>query len=911
MAILHYLYLLSAFLFSFSETSPPWEPMERDSLVSRFFASQRGYFQEKVYLHTDKEHYLGGETIWFRAYRVDATTHIPDRLSRFVYIELYDDKNKLVERLKVMEQQGIFQGALKLDPYLSSGKYFLRAYTYWMQNADESFYFFKPIYVTHSLHPQLKSSIRWHNLREENASVSFRLQDVGGDCFPKSFVEAWLYRDGKNKRQLTRRSDSLGWAYFPLLPNDSISHIRFHFQDKKPLEYAINSIVPVRHYRMDIQFLPEGGKLLAGVKNQVNFKAVRNDGLGCPVFGCIYDSQEQPIAVFSSSHLGMGRLEFTPQADESYHALCTSDHGEEIRVELPAVKQRGCGLHVWSDTTALHCHCLSTPGLEIESPLYLLVHSRGKLLSLERVFPDWKGSLQLKSLPAGIIHFSLVDGKGIMYGERLSFVYPSPKEQIEVEMTRSPVGPRDSICFSLHYSGADSLSCSVVVTDSVLTTHTPYRSNMLNYFLLDSDLKGKVEAPGWYFDTSIPFRHRARQLDILLSCQGWSRFDVKEWVKGEKSISPFFLELSQGISGEIRNFWGKQAKNSKLYVIAPSLNLLREVEVDSNSHFHINVKFPEHTTFVFQALTSRNSKWVELSFDRDSLRPPLKPLILPPIWREEKLDKDENTDSDFRADEETPQYRSYRYVNGEKIYLLEEAIVRRKQNTLLEQYENIAEEILETRDLKERDFQNLETWITTLPEVDIESINGRRRIYYGNIKYLYATAELRGEDVGVDVRVHVNDFDLTAACNRFELDIVSQLNRIPIDSVLRVGFTKESGMDGRIGDTATVDVFVYIKGEYHFRIPSNRADFVKIVPLGYHQVKKFYQPKYEVETERENPEPDERQTLYWSPDIRLKQGKEEKVFFYRSDTPGPYRLILEGITPRGKIVYFEKILYLQ
>ena len=44
--------------------------------------------QEKIYLHTDKPTYSAGENIWFRAYCVDASYHIPTQLSKFIYLEL-------------------------------------------------------------------------------------------------------------------------------------------------------------------------------------------------------------------------------------------------------------------------------------------------------------------------------------------------------------------------------------------------------------------------------------------------------------------------------------------------------------------------------------------------------------------------------------------------------------------------------------------------------------------------------------------------------------------------------------------------------------------------------------------------------------------------------------------------------
>ena len=51
------------------------------------FVQQRP--QEKVYLHTDRDHYEAGEQVWLRAYLTNAVTHQASTLSRYVYVELH------------------------------------------------------------------------------------------------------------------------------------------------------------------------------------------------------------------------------------------------------------------------------------------------------------------------------------------------------------------------------------------------------------------------------------------------------------------------------------------------------------------------------------------------------------------------------------------------------------------------------------------------------------------------------------------------------------------------------------------------------------------------------------------------------------------------------------------------------
>ena len=79
-------------------------------------------------------------------------------------------------------------------------------------------------------------------------------------------------------------------------------------------------------------------------------------------------------------------------------------------------------------------------------------------------------------------------------------------------------------------------------------------------------------------------------------------------------------------------------------------------------------------------------------------------------------------------------------------------------------------------------------------------------------------------------------------------------------------------------------------------------DFYRFTPLGYHQPAEFYVPRYEVKEERSNPLPDERPTLFWNPDVRLRKGEPTTLRFYTTDRQGPFTVKLEGITTKGEMI---------
>jgi len=104
--------------------------------------------QEKIFVHTDKDQYVAGDTVWFRAHLVDAMTLQEQCPSRYVYVELYDSNMSMLERHMVKcDSLGVFANALSLSSKLPTGSYTLMAYTQWMQNFSNRQFFYKRITV--------------------------------------------------------------------------------------------------------------------------------------------------------------------------------------------------------------------------------------------------------------------------------------------------------------------------------------------------------------------------------------------------------------------------------------------------------------------------------------------------------------------------------------------------------------------------------------------------------------------------------------------------------------------------------------------------------------------------------------------------------------------------------------------
>lgn len=103
------------------------------------------YPQEKIYIHYDKEYYVSGETIWFKAYFY--SNGKPSGLSNNFYLQFTDSKGKMIAENRYPVQGAVAKGSIHLPDSLSQGNYYVRALTPNMLNAGEAFAYKKNIFV--------------------------------------------------------------------------------------------------------------------------------------------------------------------------------------------------------------------------------------------------------------------------------------------------------------------------------------------------------------------------------------------------------------------------------------------------------------------------------------------------------------------------------------------------------------------------------------------------------------------------------------------------------------------------------------------------------------------------------------------------------------------------------------------
>ncbi|MEO6980209.1 MAG: hypothetical protein ABI113_17590, partial [Mucilaginibacter sp.] len=376
--------------------------------------------------------------------------------------------------------------------------------------------------------------------------------------------------------------------------------------------------------KSDVQFLPEGGNLLVGVKTRIAIKAVASDGFGTEIKGTITDNENKPAGTLATTHLGMGVFEFTPVAGKTYKANITFADGSVTTADLPKPSDEGYQLNI--DNSNAGIIKINVNGGK-QSPLdkVTIVAQSGGVVYFSAKNTDagkFSVTVSKKEFPTGVVQFTLFDANGLPLNERLVFVNNNDQLKLDVSTGQTAYATRHKV--QVTFQAKNKLNqpafgnFSVAVTDeSKVRVDEAAENTILSKLLLTSDLKGYIERPNYYF-TNVTDKTDA-DLDALMLTQGYHRFEWKQVLDNTPQQLPYQPEKTLEIAGMVKK-GGKPLANQKITLFAKSAsNFFKDTLTDANGRFIFkNLVFADSTKFVVQAKVAKGQDNVVLTVDTPS-----------------------------------------------------------------------------------------------------------------------------------------------------------------------------------------------------------------------------------------------------------------------------------------------------
>ena len=885
---------------------------------------------EKLHIHLDKSNYILGDTIWYKAYVMDGVYGIPSPISGIVYVELIDGEGRLVQRSRQVLVAGSTHGDFLLDPAATApGTFTMRAYTRWLQNFGEEYFYQRNVVVMGDYLQELSVDLAPVELRdstgEQQAGIHMALRHLDGRplAVQPATVEL-LYRDKAvaSQRTMIDTAGRLSLAFaLPRRRQPNDLEMAIHVDGAVKARFPLREGLPNQQY--DVQFLPESGQWLANRPSVLGVKVIDQQGGGVDVQGLIIDAEGRELATFACTHKGMGRVILPALPAGTYRAKVIFPDGSEEIYALPTMVADGVVLQ-YDDQASTDTHL----GLHIQlsknylqQGLILIGTVRGNLCYgavLNASDSLHATSLSRSHFPEGIIHFSVLDATGNPLASRMVYNHVRANRlNLTVSPHRAQYAVRDSVALIVRVT--DSLghpvqgNFSLAVTDDGQYRVNPFEENIYHRYFLMAELQGHIEDPGSYF-LGTPTAKRA--MDNLLLTQGWVKYD-QSWLA--KSAPSFLPEPYFQLAGTVTNAFGRAVGNTRITMLSTGkTTMVADTLTDSNGRFIFDqIPLFDTTGFVLQARNRRDKSFnIGIDLDLDTQAPA---WTIGKSGRRQQNTWFVNLDTNLRRrvldHREHQRNLLFGSSGGDlKSIMLQEVTVTGKR--IVKGSKNLngpgeADQILTADELLELEEK-------TLLQILEEKIDGFRLGFYpikhGRPEYMVHDKKARLIFDGVDLEFFYDASMSSGSSFDHMLFLKNYLERYLVSDILGVEVmysmrysnrynSKHLDISEIMANVGLVTVYIEIttrsgNGPFMRKIPG----VTHFRPMPFAWPREFYRPRYPVQKTPEST-PDLRATIHWEPMLITDEHGETIVSFYTADRPGNYTFRMEGMDGAGNFGY--------
>ncbi|SFW79876.1 TonB-dependent receptor plug domain-containing protein [Chitinophaga sancti] len=840
--------------------------------------------KEKVYLQMNHVYFEPGDTIYYKAYVVNAQTNVPTIISTVLNVDIISPSGNILSQLKHPINIGYSEGGYVFGDSLPGGIYKIRAYTTWMQNEKDSTWFSKSLYLQRVIAPRILATLDFPEKGYgpgDTIKAIYSIRTPDNKPLAHYTGQFMVSIEGKQYKSDIFKTDTAGKAIIrAVLPGTltsddgllNVTVIASGFTE------SISRSIPIELNKIDLQFMPEGGTLVAGLPTVLAFKAINDKGKPVDVKGKIIDDKGAKIAPFSSYHGGMGILPFTPVQGRKYTALI----GDK-KYPVPQATEDGMIMNLMHRGGQLYAKISTTADDDItltaamrEHVYYTTnatIHKGVQLIKIDTM-----------DFPTGIVVFTLRNSQHLKVAERVAFMNKHHALQVNISTDKSAYMPREKVKMTILTTDTEgqpipaNLSLSVI-DDKLWTMADDKQDHIISWLLMSSELKGRVEEPQFYFKQDEPKADSA--LDMLMLTQGYRYFQFTDIVNTSNRLvfTPDKLNI---LSGSITNKNGIPAK-TKLYLFNTNRQL-GVVQTTSNSgQFFFSDLDPGADYFLIAEGEKKDSFVINVAQNGIGNNPQEAGMFKPL-----KTGLKESVAAYPAMAINAPSW-------ADKATHLNDVVV-------------VGYGVTNKR--------NLTGSISVISKSEIMSSNPSNVLLSLQGKLAGIIVNQPSGNPGDAVSVQIRGINSLAKNDNplyvidgipFQGNIINTINPAEI---LTISILKGADATAIYGSRAANGVILFTTkksqnlGRIRFSLSKSYSFAFRNIKTQaaneiFSQVPVFYAPKYQaIETEKKT---DFRETIYWNPTIQTDRYGKASVEFYNSDANTTFRAITEGIGYNGSI----------
>jgi hypothetical protein len=633
--------------------------------------------------------------------------------------------------------------------------------------------------------------------------------------------------------------------------------------------------------------------MVNGIKSVVAFKAVNESGAEINLEGEIYNNEGKLITPFKTYSPGFGLFNLLPEEKKKYHAKVVWE-GKEYKFSLPDADNEGIVINVMNrNKDFILVNVFASKKRKLDDG-YIIAHMRGEPIAIIENLNGNKASFKIpkNEIEEGLAHLTFFNGDGDPVCERLIFNHKNQSDiSVDLSTPYAYYEKRQKAEINVKIENAEGIgvagnySCSI--TDSYLVESSPSEMNIYNYLMLVSDLKDKINNPGFYLDRNDPKKEFF--LDLLLMTHGWRRFKWKDVL--DKKEPDLIFPPQSGF-----DFKGTVFKNNKpvsrdltVSLLTEDFNVLQVSSDDEGNFFMEDVEIRDTTDIIFQANNDKQEKEKDIkidfgpthTYDLDythsrmngfSSGNNLEKYLLSSL-ENQRIDSFYQVDFSIDLDEVT--VRSQRATIDKKL--------KKERNIPYGEVDNRL--LLDSLKFIQPYYSVFDIVRATVPGVEVvgtPGVNQEFRIRGNNSIILSTTAT-----------VLINGAPASAGA-------VNALRATDIEFIDVLKGLSKTAIYGGIGSNGIIAIYTRLGKSPNKRKRKIEGLFNTSHP-GYYKAREFYSPDYSVSNPLHQ-KPDYRTTLFWKPSIKTDSTGITKLEFYTADRNTTYKVDFQGLTSNGKVI---------
>ncbi len=871
---------------------------------------------EKIYLQLTGKAFNTSEVIWFRAVVTNAFDNFPSTRSGVLHVELIEPIDNQILDSKVLKlENGTADSFFHLHGNYPEGKYLIRAYTEWNKNFGADFMYSTYVDFFHFTRPEdmvdpIRDITITKKSNEEMLAVSTKIFPHELDSLHNGKAMLYLnWKGGKDSVEIKQKKGNPVYVVRDI--NSDVKTIGYRLKTQNK---SYSKSIVLDEHSGSLAFFPEGGEQVNGLKSALGFKYLNYKGKGAGIEGVIVDQADNELSTFKSNHLGMGRIDLVPEMGKRYFGVVTAKSGNTYKYPLPAARAKGTVMQVMDRKTVKLIALDMKP--KTTDSIFIKLYHRGKDFYMLRALMKngkFRYALKSKLLPNGLIGATLYNSKYEPIAERHFYNHkPNANLKINIEIDKDEYDVRDSIVVrirSVKEKKPVSSSISLMAVNQEYFEQTNLtKSYIVSYFMLESDIRGEIENPAYYFEDE---KH-LRDLDYLMLTQGWTNYKYDKPQKPKINKPEKGLALS-GYVGGVQNLKKKKRFQDEkfdlvLMTFGENANVYQQ-EIDRSGYFNFSLgdSYGDGKKFVIQPASSdrKNAtfkvsisvrKIPEIEYDIEAVIAPVDTVIEKTVT--ERIVRDIARDPYL-----LPNTIELTEVVVSDYFLTPEREEMKKLHGMPDVVVN-AKELL----AKEKNWTGqLYSWLLhNFPrELNIRRIDGLPGYQYANVfgaAFTYAVIdgipvwEFNNHyriipDIPIDAVKSVELIRNTASANRYFCDVFPQAcGRVPPP-----------------WPAAILAIYTY-SGKGLFGAFPKETNVLQASAPQFSPKREFYSPEYD-STDDNGSIPDLRTLIHWQPNIRTDAQGNATVKFFNGDITGKVLIICEGIGSgeggigRGEISY--------